>query len=84
MKKKSSYYHIKYGEPEGKTILLAVSGNEEALRSILDFYKGYICRLTEVSFRTKEDKEIIIYDEELQEGLMQKLIEATLKFRINR
>ena len=84
MKKKNDYHHRKYGEPDGRTVAAAVSGDGKAMRSILDFYKGYICRLTEVRFRTGNDEEIIIYDEELQKGLMQKLVDATLKFSIDR
>lgn len=84
IKKKNNYHRKKYGEPDGRTVSAALSGDEKALRLILDFYKGYICRLTEVRFRTGNDEEIIIYDEELQKGLMQKLVEATLKFSIGR
>lgn len=73
-----------YRIPEGETIISASSGDIDSIKSILNIYKGYISSLAIVKYRTGSGEEIIFYDEELRDGLIQKLIEATLKFNINR
>ena len=73
-----------YRVPDGEMIILASSGDIDSIMSILNIYKGYISSLAIVRYRTSSGEEKVFYDEELQEGLIQKLIEATLKFDINR
>lgn len=71
-----------YGEPSGRMIVSAVAGDRNSLLSILDFYKCYISSLSTVRHRQENGREISFYDEQLRDELFQKLIDATLMFRI--
>ncbi len=80
----SNSHHRKYGEPDGKLVIAAVSGDQEAMLSILDFYKGYISSAAIIKFQMHDSCEKVFYDEEFHKDLLQKVIEATHKFRIRR
>lgn len=80
----SNHHHRKYGEPDGKLVIAAVSGDREAMLSILDFYKGYISSVAIIKYKIQNSTEKDFYDEEFHKDLLQKVIEATHKFRIKR
>ena len=84
MSGKNRNYKSRYKTPEGEVVVAAASGDIDSIMSILNIYKGYISSLSMVRYRRKSGEEIIFYDEELRDGLIQKLIEATLKFDTNR
>ena len=84
MTAKNSSGRKEYPIPESETIVCAASGDSDSIRKILNFYKGYICSLSIVRYRTNEGQTIVFYDEDLRDGLVQKLIEATLRFDVNR
>lgn len=84
MSQKNNQQKKIYRVPDGEMTILASSGDIDSIRSILNIYKGYISSLAIVKYRKSSGEELIFYDEELRDGLIQKLIEATLKFDINR
>ena len=84
MSRKNRNYKSRYKTPGGETIASAAAGDIDSIMSILNIYKGYISSLAIVRYRTSSGEEMVFYDEELRDGLIQKLIEATLKFDINR
>ena len=84
MSRKNRNYKSRYKTPGGETIVSAAAGDIDSIMSILNIYKGYISSLAIVRYRTSSGEEKVFYDEELRDGLIQKLIEATLKFDINR
>ena len=84
MSRKNRNYKSRYKTPDGETIVSAAAGDIDSIMSILNIYKGYISSLAIVRYRTSSGEEMAFYDEELRDGLIQKLIEATFKFDINR
>ena len=84
MSTKNNSGRKEYIIPKRETIVSAASGDADSIGKLLNFYKGYICSLSVIKYRTGEDKTMVFYDEDLRDGLMQKLIEATLRFDVNR
>lgn len=84
MSRKNRNHKSRYKTPAGEMVVSAAAGDIDSIMSILNIYKGYIGSLAIVRYKTNSGEEKVFYDEELQEGLIQKLIEATLKFDINR
>lgn len=84
MSKKPRRYRKKYGEPDGNLVIKATSGDYESILLILDFYRGYINSLAKIRIKNEKGDEEFYFDDELCDELIQKLIEATLKFNINR
>ena len=60
----------------------AVLGNERALNRIVSIYSPYINTLSAHKICDRSGNEYIGVDVDLQGGLQQKLIEATMKFAI--
>ena len=71
----------RHGVPEGRTVISARSGDADSLLSLLEFYKGYINSLSVIRYRFADGEEKVFYDEELHGNMIQKFIEATLKFK---
>ena len=65
-----------------ETIFAAVSGDEEALCSVLHYYSRHINRLATVTVRNSDGSKRQYVDEELRQRLEMKLIISILKFRM--
>ena len=63
-----------------ETILAAISGNE-ALCSVLRYYRHHITRLATVEVKNSDGSKRQYVDEELRQRLETKLIISILKFR---
>ena len=64
-----------------ETILAAISGNEQALCSVLRYYRHHITRLATVEVKNSDGSKRQYVDEELRQRLETKLIISILKFR---
>lgn len=63
-------------------ILAATQGDTSALRKVVEHYDGYIAKLCMRSSRGKKG-DFYYVDEEMRNRLKMRLVERTLKFRLD-
>ena len=82
MKKRNRRSGNRYGEPDGGTVASAASQDVDSILLLICFYRGYISSLAVIRIELKNGKEVVFYDEDLHDELIQRFIEATMKFEI--
>ena len=82
MKKESRKTGNHYGEPDGKTVVSAATDDVDSILLLICFYRGYISSLAVIRLELQNGKEVVFYDEDLHDELIQRFIEATMKFEI--
>ena len=73
-----------YGEPNGRIVVQAASGDIDSIFVLLDFYRRYIGSLSKIRYTQENGKEVSFYDEDLRDELYTKFIDATVMFNIRK
>lgn len=73
-----------YPRPSYELICRAVSGDEMAVREILDFYDGYISKLSQRPITYESGKVSIVVDVELKGKIQSAVMRAIFKFDFSR
>ena len=84
MMKKNRKNRNAYGEPNGRIVVQAVSGDIDSILVLLDFYRRYIGSLARISYTQEDGKEVSFYDDDLRDELYTKFIDATVMFSIRK
>lgn len=71
-----------YGCPSYELIYRASSGEEQAIRKILNFYDAYISKLCQRPFYHENGKVSMNIDEELKGEIHTQIMKAILKFEL--